>query len=106
MRSIVISLLIGAGAGLVDILPMAIQKMDRHSIVSAFVHYVVVAFVVAHVAIPGVDWWLRGPLVALAMSLPVAVIVAQREKKSVPVILVMSLALGCGIGLAVHYFIG
>ncbi|MBN1534326.1 MAG: hypothetical protein JXA20_16760 [Spirochaetes bacterium] len=105
MRSIAVSLLIGAAAGLADILPMVVKKMDRIPILSAFIHYVVVAFVVAHVAIPGLPWWIRGPIVAFIMSLPVAVLMMQREKKSVPVILSMSLVLGCGIGIALHYLI-
>ncbi len=103
MKSVFISLGIGVVAGLIDIAPMIAKKLDTHAIVSAFVHYVVVSLVVAHIAVPIIPWWTKGPVVSLLMAVPIAIVVAKSEPKSVAIILTMSIVLGMLIGIANQY---
>ncbi len=103
MKSIFISLAIGVVAGLIDIAPMIAKKLETRATVSAFVHYVVVSFVVAHIALPIIPWWAKGSVVSLLMAVPVAIIVSKADPKSVGIILVMSIVLGALIGIANQY---
>lgn len=103
MRTLLISAGIGIAAGIIDIAPMVARRMDTRSILSAFAHYVVVSIVIVNIDLPGVAWWLQGSLIALAMAVPIMIIVSGSEKKALPVIAAMAVILGAGIGLAGHY---
>ena len=103
MSTLILSLLVGAAAGALDALPMAIKKLPKHAVWSAFLQYVVVAVVVFHIDLQGVAWWALGGLVALAMAVPVVVMVARTDKKSVPIILANAAVLGTVIGVVKHF---
>lgn len=105
MKTLLISMLIGLAAGVIDILPMLIQKMDKRSIASAFFQYFFVSIVIVNINLPGIEWWLQGGLVSLALAVPVIIIVSEKDKKAVPAIVTMSIILGTLISLAGHYFI-
>lgn len=98
MRSILLSLVLGAIVGIIDIIPMIIQKLDKYATISAFVHWVVLGFIITYVKIPGVDGWLKGMTVAILMSLPIIILVLKTDQKSVPIILIMSAILGAITG--------
>lgn len=104
MRVLFISMAIGIVAGLIDILPMVLQKMEKRSIISAFVQYFFVSIIIVNIDLPGVIWWLQGSVIALSLSLPIIIIVAAEDKKAVPIIASMSIILGALIGLAGHFF--
>ena len=105
MHTILIALLIGLVAGLIDVIPMIIQKLDKTSCISAFIHYFVLGII-----IPFVNWdmepWLKGMIIALLMSLPVMVIVYSKDKKAILPMIIFALILGAGIGMAGTKFIG
>jgi hypothetical protein len=104
MNDIFIALLIGIIAGIIDIIPMIIQKLDKFACASAFVHWVILGLI-----IPFVDWniqaWLTGLIIGLISSFPVILMIYKQDKKSVIPILFMSAILGFGVGLAGGYFI-
>ena len=93
-----LSLAIGATAGIIDVIPMIIQKLDRYACISAFVQWVVIGFIVTHIKIPGVDGWLKGTIIAVLMALPIIILVMKTDIKSVPIILAMSAILGGVVG--------
>lgn len=105
MEPIFIALLIGLAAGIIDVVPMIIQKLDKISCISAFIHYFVLGLI-----IPFVSWEiapaLKGIIISLLMSLPVMVIVYPKDKKALVPMIVFSFILGAGIGIAGAYFIG
>ena len=103
MRTIINSMLIGIIAGLIDILPMFIQKMNKRSILSAFLQYFFVSIIIININLPGVIWWLQGGIIALALAIPIIIIVSEKDSKATPVIAAMSIILGTLIGLAGHY---
>ena len=104
MEKILISLAIGAAAGVIDIIPMILKKLNRYAVISAFTHYLIAGFIVCHIDIPIAAWWIKGGLTVFLMSLPIAVVVYDSEPKSVPIILSMAVILGSAIGAASHYF--
>ena len=105
MNSIIGSIIIGIVAGAFDVLPMILKKMDKSACISAFIQYVVVAFIIVHTDIPGISWWIEGGLISLLMALPIIIIVAKNDSKAVPIIVMNALALGLLISQAAHYLI-
>ena len=105
MHDIFIALLIGIVAGIIDIIPMIIQKMNKAANLSAFTHWVVLGLI-----IPFVSWdiapWLKGLVIAELSAVPVLFMVGAGDKKAVLPIVAMSALLGVAVGAAGKYFIG
>lgn len=104
MGKLLISLIIGIIAGIIDIIPMFIQKLDKYSIISAFLQWVIVAFVITHIQF-GAGGWLKGLIIAVLMALPIVVLVLKTDAKSAVPILVMSAILGSLVGFTADKFI-
>jgi hypothetical protein len=104
MSNIVIALIIGVSAGLLDVTPMIIQKLDKTANWSAFVHWVVLGLI-----IPFVHWdiqpWLKGLIIGELATLPVMIIVFPKEKKALIPMILFSAVLGIGVALAGSKFI-
>ncbi len=105
MNEILIALLIGIVAGIIDVIPMIVQKMDKFANLSAFAHWVVLGLI-----IPFVGWdiqpWLKGLIIAEISAVPVLLMVAAKDKKAIIPIVAMSAILGIGIAVAGAKFIG
>ncbi len=104
MKNISIALLIGICAGIIDVIPMIIQKLDWHADVSAFLFWVALG-----VVIPYVSWniksWLKGLIVAELFAIPIIVITLTTGFGSVFPIMVMSALLGTLVGIVSKKFI-
>jgi len=103
MSRLVVSLGIGAIAGVIDVAPMMIQKLDRYSMASAFVQWVVLGFLISYVQLPMAPW-LKGVVVAELAALPIVVLVMGSDPKSVGIIVAMSASLGAAVGVATAAF--
>lgn len=105
MNSILIALIIGGIAGVIDVIPMILQKLKKTANYSAFFHWVALGLI-----IPFVDWniapWLRGLIIAELSAIPIMIITFPKEKKSLIPIAIMSAILGVGVALAGAEFIG
>lgn len=105
MNDILIAVIIGLVAGLIDVTPMIIMKLEKVANISAFVHYFVLGLI-----IPFVNWdidpWLKGIIISFLSALPVMIIVYPKVKKAIIPMIVFSLILGAGIGIAGAKFIG
>jgi len=104
MNNFLIALLIGLSAGIIDALPMIVQKLDKYAVASAFVHWVVLGLI-----IPFVDWnmapWLKGLIIGELSAIPVILIIFKQDKKAAIPILAMSAVLGIGVALAGEWLI-
>jgi hypothetical protein len=103
MDTLLLSVVIGIVAGIIDIIPMIIQKLDKRAIISAFLQYFFVSIIIVNIDLPHIVWWLQGWLISVALTLPVVFIVSAQDKKAVPIILTMAAILGTLIGMAGHY---
>jgi hypothetical protein len=103
MKTLLISMIIGAIAGVADILPMLLQKMDKRATLSAFLQYFFVSIIIVNIDLPGIPWWLQGGIISFALACPILVIVSGADRKAVPIIATMSVVLGTLIGIAGHY---
>ncbi len=103
MDKFLLSLLIGIAAGIVDIVPMLIQKLPKRATLSAFFHYLFVSVVIVNISLPHVAWWLQGGLISLALTIPMLITLSATEKKSLPIITVNAIVIGTLVGIAGHY---
>lgn len=105
MNNIVIAVLIGVVAGIIDVIPMIFQKINKTSCISAFVHYLMLGIIIPFVAwdLPPV---LKGIIISLMLTTAVIIIAYRNDKKVLVPMLVMSILLGAGIGWAGGEFIG
>ena len=103
MNTLVLSILIGFVAGIIDITPMLIKKLDMRATFSAFLQYLFLGIIIVNIDLPYVIWWLEGGLISLAFTLPIVLIVSKGDKKSVPIIIANSIILGTLIGIAGHF---
>lgn len=105
MNNILIALFLGIIAGIIDIIPMIIQKLSRTATLSAFAHWVVLGVVIPYVSW-GVDPWLKGLVLGELFAIPVVIMVSKDNKKSIYPIILMSALLGIGISVFGARFIG
>ncbi|MBI9067761.1 MAG: hypothetical protein JEZ09_10750 [Salinivirgaceae bacterium] len=104
MTNILIALLIGICAGIIDTIPMILQKLDKSATLSAFIHWLVLGLI-----IPFVDWdiapWLKGLIIGELTALPVIAMIFKQDKKAALPILFMSAILGIGVAIVGSKFI-
>lgn len=105
MQKLLISLLIGIIAGIIDVIPMIIQKLDRYANMSAFIHWVDMGIIISYIQIP-FSPWLKGLIIAELSVMPIVLIVAKEDKKGIIPILVMSAILGVLVGISTAKYAG
>ena len=103
MDTLLLSVIIGIVAGIVDIIPMILQKLEKRATISAFLQYFFVSIIIVNIDLPHIAWWLQGGLISFSLALPVVCIVSTHDKKAVPIILAMAAIMGTLIGIAGHF---
>jgi len=99
MSKLFISAAIGVMAGVIDVVPMIAQKIDRYACASAFLQWVVLGVLISYVQIPLAPW-LKGLIVAEMAALPILALVAKAEPRSTVPIVIMSAGTLVGIATA------
>ena len=102
MENILLTLLIGIIAGIVDIAPMIKMKIDKYATWSAFVFYFTMPFIIFNLDILNSIWWIKGGIICFVLELPILILVAKEDKKGIIPIAIMSIVLGSLIGIAGH----
>ncbi|MCC8061820.1 MAG: hypothetical protein LIO68_01065 [Rikenellaceae bacterium] len=103
MNTFLLSILLGLAIGLIDVIPMIIQKLPRHTNVAAFIHYFVATVVIVNIDLPGLPWWIEGAAVGLALMIPTLIHVAHEDRKPLPVITANAIILGEAAAVAAHF---
>lgn len=92
----------GTAAGIIDVFPMIKMKIDRYSILSAFLFHLIAPFILYSLE-TNIVFWLKGGLTYLLLAIPTIVLVARDDKKSVPIMCGSSLIIGTIIGIIQHF---
>jgi len=95
-----IGIAFGTIAGILDVVPMIIQKLSWDANISAFSMWVIVGLIISSIdfKIPPI---FKGVLVSFLILLPTAVLVAWKEPFALLPISIMTLFLGGGLGFAI-----
>jgi hypothetical protein len=104
MHKLLIAIIIGISAGVIDVIPMIIQKIDKYACISAFIQWLVLGLI-----IPYVSWdmqpWLKGLIIGEMAALPILVLVFEKDPKSVIPIILFSAFLGVFVGICGAKFV-
>jgi len=100
-----IGLALGAGAGVLDVIPMIAQHLTWDANLSAFTMWVVIGFFIAVVKLP-MRAPLQGILTAFLCLAPAAILIGWKEPFALVPIAVMTTILGALLGYAIRRFVG
>ena len=98
MHKLFSAIAIGVLAGVIDVIPMLVQKIDATSCLSAFVHWVVLGVLISYVRAP-LPAWAKGGAIGFFSALSIVTLIAQSDPKSVLPILMTSIVLGGVVGV-------
>ena len=97
MKKQLIGIMLGAAAGVLDVIPMVIQKLTWDANISALCLWVVSGYILS-VADIKVKPVIRGIIVPFLVLLPSAVLIGWKEPVSLIPIAIMTLVLGTLMG--------
>lgn len=91
------SLSLGLIAGIIDIIPMILQRLDWYSNMSAFTQWIVLGIIINYIDFD-LKGWLKGLIVAELAAIPIMILVSETDGFSIIPIVVMSAILGSFVG--------
>lgn len=97
----IIGIAFGTIAGILDVIPMILQKLSWDTNISAFSMWVVVGLILSSIdfKLPSI---LKGIIVSFLILLPVAILIAWKEPISLLPISIMTLIIGGGLGFSIN----
>ncbi len=93
MRKILIGIFVGFAVGIIDLIPMIIQKLTWDANFSALAMWTVVGFITATISLK-LNPIIKGILTAFSILLPSAILITWQEPVSIIPISIMTLILG------------
>jgi hypothetical protein len=102
-KKIIIGLIFGAIAGIIDVIPMIIQNLSMDANLSAFCFWIVSGFLIStsDLKFPSI---LKGIFISFLVLIPTIIIVAWQDPMSLIPISIMSLILGGLLGFMIEKF--
>lgn len=105
MRTYLLIVLIGLVAGFIGIFPLIRKKADKYSVLSAFVLYFMMPYIVFHLNLPGIQWWLKGIVTSLVLVLPLIIAAGRGNSRCIFPMLLMSVIVGAFISFMGHFLL-
>ena len=102
-NKVITGLILGAVCGVIDVIPMIIQKLGWDANLSAFSLWVAAGFVISTSDLK-INAVLKGILLSFIILIPTAIIIAWKEPLSLIPISVMTLILGGLLGFFTNKF--
>ncbi len=100
-KRIILGLIFGVIAGIIDVVPMIIQNLPWDANLSAFSLWVVCGLLIAITNIK-IHPVLKGMLLAFSVLLPCAVLIAWKEPLSLIPIIIITAFLGSALGYTIE----
>jgi drug/metabolite transporter (DMT)-like permease len=100
MKTILIGILLGIAAGIIDVIPMIIKKLTWDANISAFLMWVIVGFFIATIDL-NMNSIVKGIVIAFLVLTPCAVLIGWKEPKSLIPIFITTLILGGLLGFLI-----
>ena len=102
-RNIITGTSLGAIAGIIDVIPMVIQRLTWDANISAFLMWVVIGFILSITELK-MNTILKGIMISFLVLLPAAILIGWKEPVSLVPILMMTTILGGALGYSFHRF--
>jgi len=103
MKKIQLGILLGITAGIIDVIPMIIQKFTWDANISALTFWVVAGFFIATTKI-SLKGFLKGIVVSMLLLIPLSFIIGWKEPTSLIPIVIMNLILGSSLGFLIDRY--
>lgn len=100
MNKYVKGVLLGACAGIIDVIPMIFMKLTWDANFSAFSMWVVIGFLLSSIDLK-INGIIEGLLVSFLVLLPSAIIIGWSDPKSILPIIMMTTILGASLGFSI-----
>ena len=103
MKKTQLGVLLGILAGIIDVIPMVLQKLTWDANLSAFSLWIISGFLIAtsNLKIKGIT---KGIIIPFLVLLPSAVIIGWQEPFSLIPITIMTLILGLALGFLIDKY--
>ncbi len=102
-RNIITGISLGTVVGIIDVIPMVIQRLTWDANISAFLMWVVIGFILSITELK-INSILKGILISYLVLLPAAILIGWKEPLSLVPILIMTTILGGALGYSFHRF--
>ncbi len=100
MNKFLFGIIIGIFAGIIDVIPMIMQKLSLEADLSAFSMWVVIGFFIAASSLK-INGIIKGILISFLVLMPAAVIIGWKEPQNLVPIGIMTLILGSLSGFVI-----
>ncbi len=101
MRKIRIGIILGVIAGIIDVIPMIIQKLTWDANLSAFSMWIAVGFLISTIDLK-INSIFKGILIAFIVLIPTAILIGWKEPISLIPISIMTTILGGLLGFTIN----
>ncbi len=101
MRKTIIGLSIGFIIGLIDLIPMIIQKLTWDANISALTMWIIVGFLTSRIELK-INPILKGILMSFLVLLPSAILIGWHEPFTLLPITIMTILLGGLLGFSIN----
>ena len=103
MKKITTGIILGIIAGILDVIPMLLQKLTWDANISAFCLWVVSGFLIATSSLK-IKPAFKGLLISFLVLLPNLILIAWQDIKSIVPIFIMTAILGSLLGIGIERF--
>jgi len=100
-KRVIIGVILGILAGVIDVIPMLLQKLTWDANLSAFSLWVISGFLIASSNL-NINGILKGILISFLVLIPALIIIASKEPASFIPIGIMTLILGGALGFSLE----
>ena len=101
MRKIIVGLICGLIAGIIDVIPMLLQKLTWDANLSAFFMWIIVGFFISINTLK-LNFILKGIITSFLCLIPSAILIGWKEPFSLIPILIMTIILGSLLGYSIE----
>ena len=103
MKKVIVGVIFGIVAGIIDVIPMILQKLTWDANISAFLMWVISGFFIATINFK-LNGILKGIVISFLLLIPSAVLIGWHEPFSLIPIFIMTLILSSLLGFAIQKF--
>lgn len=105
MKEYLTIILIGLVAAFIGILPLMKKKADKYSLLSAFLLFFIMPYIIFHFNLPWALWWWKGMVISGALSLPLVIASGRGNARCAFPLLIAAVVVGAFISFLGHYLL-
>lgn len=103
MKKVHLGILLGIIAGVIDVIPMILQRLTWDANLSAFTFWIISGFLIATTNI-NIKSAPKGIIISVLVLLPLTIIIGWKEPFSLIPIFVMTIILGSALGFLIDKY--